>query len=238
MSRFLRLRTAVSLVLLAFGATACTGFGERAPSGTDGFAKTADSEWAQGADGAGNRLRIQRAWIHLVVPELGGGVDAVEALARELDAWIESENRHAEESATLVLRVPADRLEETLSRLEALGEVTYRRIEVSDVTDQVIDLDARRANLIALRDRLRSLLDRAESVKEVLSVEKELTRVQSEIDSLEGRLERLRSDVERARVEVTLREAPPKRILGPLGYLWVGTRWFVEKLFVIRPGEP
>ena len=27
------------------------------------------------------------------------------------------------------------------------------------------------------------------------------------------------------------------RILGPLGYLWVGAR-FVEKLFVIRPGAP
>jgi hypothetical protein len=29
-------------------------------------------------------------------------------------------------------------------------------------------------------------------------------------------------------------ERRPPRILGRLGYLWVGTKWFVTKLFVIR----
>ena len=40
-------------------------------------------------------------------------------------------------------------------------------------------------------------------------------------------------------VKLSPREpAKKRRILGPLGYLYVGTKWFITKLFVIRSGEP
>jgi hypothetical protein len=78
-------------------------------------------------------------------------------------------------------------------------------------------------------------------VKDVLSVESELTRLQTDIDSIEGRLKRMDTDIQFSAVDVKLspREpAKPRRIVGPLGYLYVGTKWFITKLFVIRSGEP
>ncbi len=189
----------------------------------------------------GQRLRIQRGTIALEVERVPDAVLAIEAIARDLDAFIESQQSYKDQSASLVLRVPADRLDQALARLAELGEETRRQIEARDVTDEVGDLEARHVNLIALRDRMRNLLQRAVSVEDVLQVEKELTRLQTELDALEGRLTRLRHDVARARLEVhlsTKKPPEPKRILGPLGYLYVGTKWFVEKLFVIRPGAP
>lgn len=189
----------------------------------------------------GERLRVQRGSLALEVEDVPKAATAVEGVAREVGAFVESQSSHKDASARLVLRVPADRLQETLARLSEIGEETHRSIEARDVTDEVGDLEARHENLVALRDRLRTLLARAKSVEDVLSVERELTRLQTELDALDGRLTRLRNDVARARLEVQLsKQKPPepRRILGPLGYLWVGTKWFVEKLFVIRPGAP
>lgn len=135
------------------------------------------------------------------------------------------------------LRVPSSRFSEALDAIGALGRELQRSKQADDVTDQIADVGAQLANQIALRDRLRRLLDRADDVKEVLAVEQELTRLQTAIDVLQGRLERLEREVSMSLIRASLvpREPDePRRILGPLGALWVGTKWFVTKLFVIR----
>lgn len=82
-----------------------------------------------------------------------------------------------------------------------------------------------------LRDRLTQLLEKAADVKDVLAIETELNRVQADIDSMEGRIKSLKGQVEYATVTLSLERKP---ILGPLGYLFKGLWWGVEKLFVIR----
>ena len=83
----------------------------------------------------------------------------------------------------------------------------------------------------AIRDRLRALLERAGSIPDVITVERELARVQGELDVLERRLEYLRGSTSMAELSV---DAAPKRILGPLGLLAVGTGWVLQKLFIIK----
>ncbi len=51
----------------------------------------------------------------------------------------------------------------------------------------------------------------------------------------------MREDIDCAAVDLHLTPRQPwkkRRILGPLGYLYVDTKWFITKLFVIRSGEP
>jgi hypothetical protein len=50
-------------------------------------------------------------------------------------------------------------------------------------------------------------------------------------DSMEGRIKALKGQVDYATVTLSLNRKP---ILGPLGYLFKGIWWGVEKLFVIR----
>src|SRR5204863_4184026 len=133
----------------------------------------------------------------------------------------------------------ARRLSEVLDHLARLGEERRRHVSSEDVTEKVGDLNAELANKKALRDRLRGVLARAKDVKDVLSVENELTRVQTEIDSLEGRLKKIRQDIGFSAISLTLDRPEPEKkseILGPLGYLYVGTKWFITKLFAIRSG--
>jgi len=43
------------------------------------------------------------------------------------------------------------------------------------------------------------------------------------------------TDIRLSVVSISLSEPEPKRILGPLGLLYEGTKWLVIKLFVISP---
>jgi chromosome segregation ATPase len=100
-----------------------------------------------------------------------------------------------------------------------------------DVTEQYIDVQARLKNKYVLRDRLKQILEKAVTVQDVLAVETELNRVQSDIDSMEGQIKSLQGQVQYATLDLDLKR---KQILGPLGYVFKGIWWGVEKLFIIR----
>ena len=169
--------------------------------------------------------------------------DATQAVA-QATAWVEqqagrqeSRTGDAGSGTTLRFQLPAARLPALLPRLESLGTVTFRYIENADVTATGLDLEARLKSKLDLRDRLRRLLDRTTAVPDALAVESGLNRVQGEIDSETAALAALRNRTETAALEITIRSAPPRRILGPLGHVVHGLAWTVEKLFVIRAGS-
>jgi hypothetical protein len=187
-----------------------------------------------------SRLLIRTASIQVTVQAVPQAADAAVRITEEAGGYVHESEIDKSGEARLKLRVPADRLDGVLDQLAKLGMEKRRHVSVEDVTDQVTDLDAELANKRALRDRLRALLSRAKDVKDVLSVESELTRVQTDIDSLEGRLKKMHQDIAFSAIDLQLNPPEPekqRRILGPLGYLYVGTKWFITKLFVIRPGE-
>lgn len=183
------------------------------------------------------RLLVRTASSIVAVPSVSEAVAAATAATERLGGHVRGSHTEKDAPARLEIRVPSGKLSEALDAFAALGEEHSRTLSASDVTEAVADAEAELANKRALRDRLRALLARAKDVQEVLAVEQELTRLQTQIDSLEGRLERLREDVALSAISLTLLPQEPEkkpRILGPLGYLWVGTKWFVTKLFVIR----
>jgi len=178
-----------------------------------------------------DRMLIWKASLNLKVWSISNAVTEATAMAERQGGFVEQKSDHGEESASLTLRIPAKEFKTALSALETLGTVTYRNIEGEDVTEQYIDVEARLKNKIVLRDRLKELLAKATEVKDILAIETELNRVQADIDSMEGRIKSLKCQVEYATVRLSLDRKP---ILGPLGYLFKGLWWGVEKLFVIR----
>jgi predicted nucleic acid-binding Zn-ribbon protein len=163
-------------------------------------------------DVAPAQARLERA-----VGALGGQVARVEA--RE------------DERADYVIRVPADRLAAAMDSAAALGRVESRTVSAEDVTERVLDAEARLGALRASRDRLRQLVERAATVQDVVAVERELARVQGELESLEARLNALRGQVAMSELAVGLRRPP---VLGPLGLLLGGALRLIGKLFVWR----
>ena len=178
-----------------------------------------------------NRMLIWRAWLSLEVAGVSSAVTHVGDIAKQSGGYVESQSDTGEEQADVILRVPVDSLKPTMASLESVGKVTSRRVSSEDVTEQYVDIDARLTTKLALRDRLRVLLDDAQNVKDILAIEKELARVQGDIDSMQARLKALKGKVDLASIHVSIRR---KRILGPLGYVFKGAWWAVEKLFVIQ----
>lgn len=177
-----------------------------------------------------SRQIIATANLTLSVQDVEQEVTAVSDLVESYGGHVQS-NRYSEKTARLSLRVPSEDLDPFLQELSLLGEVTARSTSSRDVTEQLIDLDARLDNLIVLRARYRELLEQANTVDEILSIEKELSTVQTEIDSIEGRRKSLADQVALSTVELRLEQ---RRILGPLGYVGKGLAWTIGKLFFIR----
>ena len=152
-------------------------------------------------------------------------------IAARLGGYVERSRESSTGGVEMTVRVPEPSLEQAMDAVSQLGQVVKRDISADDVTERVVDLNARAGTLRAMRDRLRELLARAESISSIITVEQELARVQAELDSIERRLEYLRGNAALAELGVN---ADRKRILGPLGALLVGAGRLIGKLFVIR----
>jgi hypothetical protein len=142
--------------------------------------------------------------------------------------------------AQLVLRVPADKFASTLDELaKQLGHEESRAIQTQDVTEEVVDLDARLATQRASVARVRQLLARARTIGEVVAVESELTRREAELASLEQRMQRLSDLVALSTITLNLRgpdaptEQPTKPETGFLAGLKSGWHGFVTSVGVV-----
>lgn len=188
------------------------------------------------AEVSSDRMFIWKANLDIEVASVSNAVGQAVAFTTGLGGLVSQKSEQGEMRATLTLKIPAKSFKKAMTGLERLGTVNRREVEGEDVTEQYIDVAARLKNKIALRDRLKQLLDKAVTVKDILTIETELNRVQSDIDSMEGRIKSIRGQVEYATVSLSLyqKEVRPRRILGPLGYLFNGLYWTIEKLFVIR----
>jgi Domain of unknown function (DUF4349) len=177
-----------------------------------------------------DRLITQRAGLRLVTDSIQRVRRSADSLAIAWGGYVgDAEVR--EKSLWMSLRIPADSLNRGLDQLSTLGRATRRTVRRTDVTEQVVDMEARLATLRTVRDRLRNYLQSAAAVGDLVALERELGRVQGEIDLLEARHRSLSNQIELAEIELN---AQRPRVLGPLGWIVVGIGTLIEKLFVIR----
>lgn len=121
--------------------------------------------------------------------------------------------------AWLVLRIPASVLEETLLKIEELGELSSRETSSTDVSLQVADMDARIKALETSIERLLTMLSQAQRTEDLISLEETLQYRQSELDSLRAQRTVLGSRVALATMEVTFTSDPPPVRVEPGGFL-------------------
>jgi hypothetical protein len=124
-------------------------------------------------------------------------------------------------SATLEVKIPADRFDDGLGGLAGLGKLESVNVNAEDVGEEFTDVTARMGNARRLEARLIELLaTRTGKLKDVLDVERELARVREEIERYEGRLRYLRVHAALSTLTISVHEPVP--VVGHPGSSVIG----------------
>lgn len=118
----------------------------------------------------------------------------------------------------VTVRVPADQLTGAIDELSALGTVESSSISRADVTDQVVDLEARVDALETSVDRLTELMGTAGSVSDLLAAETALSQRQAELESYRQQLESVEDRVAMSSLTVSLAERHATVSADPAGF--------------------
>jgi len=185
-----------------------------------------------------DRSLIYTGSVTIRVEDVVRAADRAVDIARTAGGIVGGDRRTLDDgrsSAELVLRVPADKFTATLDELaRQLGTEEARAVQTQDVSEEVIDLDARLATQRASVTRVRALMARARTLGEVVSIESELTRREAELASLEQRKAKLADQVALSTITANLHgpdaAAPEEPDTGFLAGLKAGWHGFQTSL--------
>ena len=153
------------------------------------------------------RQVISTASLSLRVEDVPAAIDQVREIAQGMGGFVQQMSSFGEgddRQAAIILRVPQGQFSAALQRIESLGRMLDQDLGREDVSEQLVDLNARLGSSQREEKSLLELLGRANQVSEILAVERELNRVRSDIEQLQGRLNFLERQVALATITVSL----------------------------------
>lgn len=198
------------------GAAAATS----TPRGTEARAEDAEAGAAGEADGGGQAVQrrelIRTARVTVEVDDFEAANERLTEYARSTGGFVGDSARRVNGEGNdtwtvgrVTLRIPTGNYSEALAFVNETGTVRASEQSTRDVTDQIVDLEARLENLRSEREQLRALYQRANTTEDVLAVQQELSRVQTEIERAEAQLQQLERQVAFTTVTVEIREPRP-----------------------------
>jgi len=100
--------------------------------------------------------------------------------------------------------VPADRLKDAMDTLRGLGRVTDEGVSSTDVTDRLIDNEARLEAWKVQEERLIDLLENAKTVEDVIEIEQRISQVRADIEHVAATQRNLENRVAASLIRVHL----------------------------------
>ncbi|MGA8845332.1 MAG: DUF4349 domain-containing protein, partial [Nocardioides sp.] len=108
------------------------------------------------------------------------------------------------ERVRLVLRVPVDEFDATMTGLKGVADLIDVTTKTQDVSTEVIDNDVRVALQQRSIDRISILLDSAADLRDIVSIERELSQREADLGSLEKRQAYLADQTAMATITVSI----------------------------------
>ena len=127
----------------------------------------------------------------------------------------ESSGSNANSTASLSIRVPANRFEEAQSEIRKFAlRIDIEKLESKDVTKEYVDRAARIRNLQAEEAQYLQILKRAASVKETLEVTAKLDEVRGEIERRQAEFNALSEQIETVALAISLMADQETQVFG------------------------
>ena len=168
---------------------------------------TSSGESTDSLQAQSGRQLIVEAWVSLEVADIDSVTRQVETLASQRGGWVESSNLVGEggyRTASIGIRVPAGRFNNAMDTLRGLGRVTDEGISSSDVTDRLIDNEARLEAWTVQEERLVVLLENAATVEDIIEIEKRIAQVRADIEQVAATQRSLENRVAASLIQVGL----------------------------------
>ena len=159
------------------------------------------------------RLVIENADLAIVVKDPKARMAEINALANEMGGYVVSSNLYQSYTsfgkevpeATIVIRVPSERLDEALTRIkEDAVDIDYENRSGQDVTSIYIDLQAQLKAKQAAEAKLLEIMDQATRAEDVLAIYLQVQQVQTEIEQLKGQIQYYDESVATSSISVRL----------------------------------
>lgn len=153
---------------------------------------------------------IRTCSITLETTEFEEAIGSAQARAAALGGYIEastvSAQNRARRSASMTVRVPAQKLDEWRSGIEEAGTITYSEENSRNVTLEYVDLDSHVTALRTEQEALLGMLEKADQMEDIIAIQSQLTSVRYEIESYESQLRVLQDMVNYSTVYLSIRE--------------------------------
>lgn len=178
------------------------------------IAKSADEASAKSVQEL--RKIVRTATMDLEVTDVPKAAARIAEVTRALGGYVEQSSVLGAGSASLALRVPADRFDDARVSLAALARhVNHEEVKAADVTAQYVDYESQLRNFRAEEAQYLEIMRRSGTIKETVTVAERLADVRGRIERMQGQLNVLSHQVEMAVIAVSLTPevTPTQRVL-------------------------
>jgi hypothetical protein len=166
---------------------------------------------------------VKTGSMSLEVSDLDKAVAQAQSTVVGLGGYVSQSSRSGSKDdavASVAYRLPAARWDDALTAMRNLaGRVLSEQTDTTDVTTQVIDLDARLDNLKTTETALQSIMARASAVPDVLAVEQQLSQTQGEIEQLTAERDHLKDQAAMSTLSATF-SLPGKTVVTQATQEW------------------
>jgi hypothetical protein len=177
---------------------------------------------APGSPGSAEQLIVKNANLSMVVPNSTAAMQQVTDLSKAMKGYVVSsylykstgDEGQTYTDANITIRVPVDKLEETLVKIRGLVkdpkvDITSENVTGEDVTAIVVDLESRLRNYEKVVVKLYELMDEAKKTEDALNVFNQIIYYQEQIEVLKGQIKYYRETAAMSAIALSLTERSP-----------------------------
>jgi hypothetical protein len=186
-------------------------------------------------------LIVRTGQLSLEVADLDKAVTQAQSTIVGLGGYVSSSNRSGtgdDAMASVTYRLPVGRWNDALTALPKLGSKTLsEQTDTSDVSSQVVDLNARLDNLKATESALQAIMARASAIPDVIAVQSQLTETRGQIEQLTAQRDHFKDQAAMSTLTVTF-QLPAKTVTSKATQDWtLGSQVDEAAAALVRIGQ-
>lgn len=186
-------------------------------------------------------LIVKTGQLSLEVTDLDKAVTQAQSTIVGLGGYVSSSNKSGtgdDATASVTYRLPVGRWDDALNALPKLASKTLsEQTDTSDVSSQVVDLDARLDNLKTTESALQAIMARASAIPDVIAVQSQLTQTRGQIEQLTAQRDHFKDQAAMSTLTVTF-QLPAKTVTSQATQDWtLGSQVDEAAAALVRIGQ-